>query len=161
MLQALLADRFGLTVHRETKQMPVYEMTLANGNGKLRASKNGSCTPYLVDSPGQPAPAPGTVFCGSPRVVSNGLIRTLDGVGLEIAGLAGYLARWQLHIPIIDKTGLSGTFDIHLEWTDDADAPDGTSIFTALREQLGLKLESAKGPVEVLVIDHIEKPSAN
>jgi uncharacterized protein (TIGR03435 family) len=164
MLQALLAERFGLTVHREMKQMPVLEMTLASSNLKLRESKDGSCTPYSADSPGQSAPAPGTVFCGFPRTTSNGLNRTLDEAGIQITGLAGFLARWQLHTPIVDKTGLTGTFDIHLEWTDDADTADtsvGTPIFTALREQLGLKLESAKGPVEVLVIDHIGKPSAN
>jgi len=72
---------------------------------------------------------------------------------------------------VIDRTGLTGTFDVHLKWAADpstgaggpgtADDPTGPSIFTALQEQLGLKLESAKGPVEVLVIDHVEKPSAN
>jgi uncharacterized protein (TIGR03435 family) len=65
--------------------------------------------------------------------------------------------------PVIDKTGLSGLFDVHLEYPEDELSPDspGPSIFTAIQSQLGLKLESTKGPATVLVIDHVEKPSAN
>ena len=167
MLQSLLEDRLRLTFHRETKQLPVFELSLANGAGRLQPSKN-DCVVYDVDAPPTSAPAAGTVFCGRPKLSSDGLNRILNGAGVDVAGLAGYLERWQLRRPVIDRTGLTGTFDIHLEWT--ADAPDGAgnsdltggpSIFTALRQQLGLKLESTKGPVEVLVIDHVEKPSGN
>ncbi len=171
MLQLLLAGRFNLSLHHETKQLPVYELTLGNGSGKLQPSKRENCISYSVDSPPPPAPAPGQprpVYCGFPRLASNGLKRTLDGAGIDIAALGGSLSRSQLHQPVVDKTGLSGTFDIHLEWTvdtsnaaGDSDQSDGPSIFTALREQVGLKLESTRGPVDVIVIDHIEKPSAN
>ena len=85
--------------------------------------------------------------------------------------LAESLSRMGTDRPVIDKTGLAGGFDLHLKWALDeaagatgpvtTDEPTGTSIFTALKEQLGLKLESAKGPVEILVIDHVEKPSEN
>jgi uncharacterized protein (TIGR03435 family) len=168
MLQALLEDRFKLALHRETKQLSVYELTLANNDGKLQPSKNDNCAPYSVDSPPPTAPVPGTIFCGFPRLASSGLNRTLNGAAISIAALAGNLSRGQLHRPIIDKTGLSGRFDVHLEWAADppsgiadTDASNGPSIFTALREQLGLKLQSTKGPVEVLVVDHVEKPSSN
>ncbi len=171
MLQALLEDRFKLAFHREKKQLPAYELKAANGNGKLQPSKNDSCTPYSVNSPAPPARAPGEprpAFCGFPRFAANGLNRTLDGAGINMAELAASLSRSQLHLPVIDKTGLTGTFDVHLEWTVDASnspaggAPsDGPSIFTALREQLGLQLKSAKGAIEVIAIDRVEKPSAN
>ncbi len=168
MLQALLEDRFKLALHRETKQLPVYELTLANGTAKLEPSKNDNCIAYSAESPPPPAPLPGTIFCGFPRMTSSGLNQTLNGSAISIAALAGSLSRWQLHKPIVDKTGLTGTFDVHLDWTadppsgiGDTDAPAGPSIFTALREQLGLKLQSGRGPVEVLVIDHVEKPSSN
>jgi uncharacterized protein (TIGR03435 family) len=87
--------------------------------------------------------------------------------GVTMAELASALSRGELHRRIVDKTGLTGTFGVHVTWTFDAasSANPGTAagpaIFTALQEQLGLKLESAKGPVEILVIDHIERPSAN
>jgi uncharacterized protein (TIGR03435 family) len=84
----------------------------------------------------------------------------LDGKGLRIADVVQTLARVELHRPVIDRTGLAGTFDIHLEWTPDP-APDGLSIFTALREQLGLRLDSARAPAEMIVIDRAEKPSEN
>jgi uncharacterized protein (TIGR03435 family) len=87
-----------------------------------------------------------------------------------MAKLAGSLSRFGLDRPVIDRTGLAVGFDLHLKWSIEApasagpgttDDSAGLSIFTALKEQLGLKLESAKGPVEILVIDHVEKPSEN
>jgi uncharacterized protein (TIGR03435 family) len=104
------------------------------------------------------------------------LNRSLEGKGVTLGELAKTLSRTytaMLGRNVIDGTGLTGTFDIHLIWAMDSDGartggidnppPDsaGPSIFTALQEQLGLKLEAAKGPVEVVVIDHIEKPSGN
>jgi len=167
MLQTLLEDRFKLKLHRETRQLPVYELSLENGNRRLQQSK-AACIPYDVDSPAPPALPSGAsrpVFCGFPRLTSSGQNRTLDGASIGLERLAANLSR-SLRRTVIDKTGLSGTFDIHLEWADDAsnatvdpDSSNRASIFTALREQLGLKLESAKGPVEVIVIDHIERPS--
>jgi uncharacterized protein (TIGR03435 family) len=178
MLQALLEERFKLTVHRETRQLPVYELSVAKAGLKLQPSKEGSCAPYAVDAPpaattpGEPRPN----FCGFRNPAADGLNRTLERTGVTMTALAANLSRSYNSVlgrNVIDKTGLNGTFDIHLKWVfdplngqrsgSDATTPDlaGPSIFTALQEQLGLKLESAKGPVEVLVLDRIEKPSAN
>jgi len=177
MLRVLLEERFKLNLHREERQLPVYRLSVVQGVAKLLHSKEGGCTPYVVDSP-PPASAQGEprlAFRGL-HVTAAGLNRTLDGKGVTMEALAASLSRTYnslLGRNVIDATGLAGTFDIHLTWTidpltapagpDTAPLPDltGPSILTALQEQLGLKLESAKGPVEVLVIDHIEKPSAN
>jgi uncharacterized protein (TIGR03435 family) len=177
MLRALLEERFQLTIHRETRQLPVYELDVGKGGAILQPSKEGSCTPYPVDSPPpaskQSEPRP--IFCGLHLTV-DGLNRTLDGKVVTITMLATNLSRTynsSLGRNVIDGTGLTGTFDVHLKWSIDllsaSMGPDtappqdrtGPSLFTALQEQLGLKLEPAKGPVEALVIDHIEKPSAN
>jgi uncharacterized protein (TIGR03435 family) len=178
MLQAILEDRFKLAIHRETRQLPVYELAVGKAGAKLQPTKEGSCTPYLVDS-APPAPAPGQPqlsFCGFHAGLDDGLNRTLEGQAITMALLASTLSRSytaRLGRNVIDATGLTGAYDVHLKWAIDSLAapagPDATpasdgagpSIFTALQEQLGLKLESAKGPVEVLVIDHIERPSAN
>lgn len=178
MLQALLEDRFKMVLHRETRQLPVYELTVVSGGAKVQPSKDGSCIPYSVDSPPLPAPAAGEprpTFCGL-RMVVEGLNRTLEGKGVSMAVLATNLSRTYnsaLGRNVIDSTGLTGIFDIHLKWAIDdltgavgpgtaaPSDPTGPSIFTAMQEQLGLKLKPGKGPVEVLVIDHIEKPSSN
>jgi uncharacterized protein (TIGR03435 family) len=166
MLQTLLADRFQLKVHRETRQLPVYELTVARGGVKMKATAPDECVPYDADATPPAAPAPGaprTVYCGYPKAGATGTNRTLDGAGVSIGGLIENLSRLAADRAIIDKTGLDATYDVHLEWAADALADDagGTSIFSALQEQLGLKLESAKGPVEVLVIDAVERASAN
>jgi uncharacterized protein (TIGR03435 family) len=172
MLQALLEERFRMKVHRETRQLPAYELTVLKSGAKLTASKEGSCVTYAVDSP-PPAPAPGaprTNYCGA-RIGVEGLNRTLEGQGVTMAVFAANLSRTynsSLGRNVIDGTALAGAFDVHLKWaiealSDGAAAADATgpSIFTALQEQLGLKLESTKGPVEVVVVDHIEKASVN
>jgi uncharacterized protein (TIGR03435 family) len=183
MLQRLLEDRFKLVLHRETRQLPVFELTVAKDGAKLERSKEGGCIPYSVESPPPLSPARGDsrpTFCGFPRLAVDGLNRTLEGAGVSVAELAMSLSRSELRRTIINKTGLAGTFDVHLKWTVDATTgtpglgisdhpgtaqppadPGGPSIFTALKEQLGLKLDSTKGPVEVLVVDHVEKLSAN
>jgi uncharacterized protein (TIGR03435 family) len=178
MLQVLLEERFKLAVHRETRQLPVYELTVGKGGAKLPRAKEGGCIPYSVDSPPPPAPAPGQpnpTYCGLHLAV-DGLNRAIDGTGVTMAVFATNLSRAytsNLARNVIDRTGLTGTFDLHLKWAIDplngpagpgaAPSPDpgGPSLLVALQDQLGLKLESAKGPVEVLVIDHIEKASAN
>jgi uncharacterized protein (TIGR03435 family) len=176
MLRALLAERFKLTLHRETRQLPVYQLVVGKGGVKLQLSKEGSCTPYSVDSPPPPAPTPGQPngnFCGLHLSV-DGLNRTLDGKGVALAAVATTLSRTytsNLGRNVIDRTGLTGTFDVHLKWAIDpltspaapgaAQDLAGPSLPTALQEQLGLRLESTRGPVEVLVIDHIERPSEN
>jgi uncharacterized protein (TIGR03435 family) len=171
MLQALLEDRFQLAVRHETKQMPAYEFRLLNGSGKLHPSTVGSCVPYRADAPPPLAPEPGQPrpnFCDYPHFGRKGENRTLDGKGISIAGLAKALARAELRRPVIDRTDLPGTYDVHLEWSPDSatalanpEPADSLSIFTALREQLGLKLDSNRALSEMIVIDRIDRPSGN
>ena len=178
MLQALLESRFLLVLHRETRQLPIFELIVAKGGPKLTPSKEGSCVPYRTDTPPPVASpdGPRTNYCGF-RMGAEGSSRTLDGIGVSMASLATNLSRTynsNLGRNVMDGTGLSGIFDVHLKWTLDdltvasptasdglAGSQVGLSLSTALQEQLGLKLESLKGPVEVLVIDHIERPSEN
>jgi uncharacterized protein (TIGR03435 family) len=146
--QSLLADRFHVVLHRETKELPVLVLTVAkNGPKGLREATAGE-TDY----------------------VSNG--HHLDCQRVSMAVFAkGFLAR-QTGRSVTDKTGIAGNFDFTLDWAPD-DGPPGTSadsgaaiapyppLFLALQEQLGLKLEQQKGPVEILVIDRAEKPAEN
>jgi uncharacterized protein (TIGR03435 family) len=141
MIQAMLADRFGLVHHRETRVLPVYELTVAKSGVKLHAGG------------GQ-----GGMSAG-PR-----LIRYDSGTMGQLASqLSSYLGH-----EVIDRTGLTGQYAINLSFApvDPGGAADGASdpapsIFQALQDQAGLKLESTKGPVEVLVIDRAEKPTSN
>jgi uncharacterized protein (TIGR03435 family) len=177
MLQALLADRFQLKFHRETKELSVYALVLSNKDGKLgpglTQTKEGSCTPIDPTKP-PPAPEPGklpALGCGGMQMGP----ATVKGAGIPIANLIPMLSRI-LGRTVIDKTELKGNFDISMQWTPDESQvpqfqPDGPkpppsdttgpTIFTALQEQLGLKLESQKGPVDMFVIEHVEKPSEN
>jgi bla regulator protein BlaR1 len=156
MMQTLLEDRFKLKIHRETRQGPVYELALGKGSPKLKPFQVGSCTPVIVGSP-LPLLADGQHICRN-MVNPRG---TLEMEGGDLSMLAGLLGM-ALDRPVIDKTGITNYFEIHLVFSpDDSAAPDGPSIFQAVQEQLGLKLVPAKGPMDVLVIDHIERPSAN
>jgi uncharacterized protein (TIGR03435 family) len=180
MLQSLLEERFRLKIHRETKMLPVYALTPAKGGTKLHP---GNCASLEPNGP-PPVALPGgspLYECGSSRWGTNGANRTLVGVGIDMEMLTRWALPTLLGRPVIDKTGYTGKFDAHLEFLPDQSAvglgsieraagvsgaaPAGDSagptIFTALQEQLGLKLESDKGPVEVIVIDHVEKPDAN
>jgi uncharacterized protein (TIGR03435 family) len=178
MFQALLADRFQLKFHRETKELPIYALVVANKEGKLgpklTESKEGGCTPF---DPSKPPPPPDP---SKPPVMGCGGMMMgpdrMTALSVPIANLIPMLSRI-LGRTVIDKTGLTGKYDINMEWTPDESqalrfSPDGPrppapsdttgpSIFTALQEQLGLKLESQKGPVEVFVIDHVDRPSEN
>jgi uncharacterized protein (TIGR03435 family) len=148
MLQTLLRDRFKLALHRETKQLPMYALVVAKGGPKIHAVED-----------------------GQGRTSSR--IGQLDASKITMQKLADLLARMTGQ-PVIDSTGLTGVFDFKLEWSPDETqkllpqgetapaAGSGPSIFSALQDQLGLKLESRKGPVEVLVVDRIEKvPTEN
>jgi uncharacterized protein (TIGR03435 family) len=148
-------------LHHDTKQLPIYELTVAKGGFKLQPLKEGDC---IAPDPGNPALAPGkkmSDYCGF-RGMGRG---RLDATNTSMADLATMFSI-PLGRTVVDKTGIAGAFPVHLTFAPDdvaAGAPTadstGPSIFTAVQEQLGLKLESAKGPVEVLVIDHVEKPS--
>jgi uncharacterized protein (TIGR03435 family) len=163
MLRTLLEDRFKLKIHRETRELPVYALTVAKGGPKLVASKEGSCT---VFDPGHPPPQPSRgqappVLCGRTSFQRHGGIRTVDAFGVSMDRFAGITlsTRLDLDRPVLDKTGLTGLFDVHLEF--DAGNDTGPSLFTAMQEQLGLRLAPDTGPVDVLVVDHIERPSGN
>jgi uncharacterized protein (TIGR03435 family) len=156
MLQALLEDRFKLKVHRETKELPIYMLTVAKSGLKIQPAKEGSC---VTPEPGKPA-APGqrqSAFCGF-HVMGRG---RYDATHTSVPALATDLSSL-LSRTVVDNTALAEAFDIHLRFAPE-DAADSTnpSIFTAVQEQLGLRLESGKGPVEVLVIDQVERPSEN
>jgi uncharacterized protein (TIGR03435 family) len=169
-LRALLEDRFRLKFHRETRELPVYVLTVAKSGLKLRRAKEGSCVvfyPQRLTPRGQVAN-----YCGYSKPRVNMLLNhVLDATGISIkgipdrmVGLAPVLSSELQHLGIdelvIDKTSLTGLFDFHLEWNSVKPSdPDRPSFFTALREQLGLNLEPAQAPVDILVIDHAEKPA--
>jgi uncharacterized protein (TIGR03435 family) len=143
MAQALLAERFGLRVHRETREMPVYV---------LATTKQG---PMLdtVAKPEQDSRRSGI------EMVANGVVR---GNAITMDALVRLLSSQKLGRPVLDKTGVTGLFSFRLEWTPESGTDDKKpSLFVALQEQLGLKLEAQKAPVEVLVIDRAEKPAGN
>jgi len=151
MLRSLLAERFMLAFHREEKPMPVWALVVA---------KNG---PKLVKSPEGTTPES---KCGR-----EGLQLTCRNKKMTMAALTGNLPRWNsqnwFELPIVDQTALKGEFDVNLTWTlsnhfDSVLDPGALSLFDALVEQLGLKLEQRKAPVERVVIDHAEKvPTEN
>ena len=178
MLQALLEERFKLKVHWETRQVPVYELTVGKGGPKLQPFKEGSCIPLdFTQFYAAPKPVANPCRNGNTRKGSNG---TVDWRGLSLDQFANWVLIGVVDRPVIDKTGIAGKFNFHLEFVPDSatpaflpggeldhgqvgpsDDPVGPTIFSAIQEQLGLKLVSAKGPEEVLVIDHVERPSAN
>jgi bla regulator protein blaR1 len=159
MIQSLLKDRFQLQFHRETKELPTYALVVAKGGPKLKESEG--------------AGGSGQGRGGQMRMMGRGHV---EATGVPLSNLATQLAN-ALGRSVIDKTGLQGDYDYKLDWTPDeaqggpmrgpggesaapADNP-GVSLFTAVQDQLGLKLESTKGPVEILVIERAEKASEN
>jgi uncharacterized protein (TIGR03435 family) len=179
MLQALLKDRFKLSLTSATKEMPLYELVVAKGGPKILRSQDRSCTPFLPDTPQAPQLAEGQkrpVFCGFLGFGVEGLNRKLEMAGVTMSDLAKALSTSvELSRTVIDKTGLIGKFDVSFKWAipqgigfdglgQSQNAPvdsGGPSIFTAIQEQLGLRLQSGRGPVEVVMVEHIEKPTAN
>ena len=164
MLQALLAERFKLKVSHSSKELPIYALVVAKNGPKLTQS---------ADTGGGPRPG------GPGRMQMNIGGGDITASAMTMSNLADLLGR-QLGRKVVDKTELQGRYDFTLHWTPEraaqapgapadggsgsaAPPPDasGPSLFTALQEQLGLKLESQKGPVETLIVDSIEKPSEN
>ena len=158
MVQAFLADRLKLRVHRDSKNLPSYELVIAKDGPKFQEAKPDE-----------------TISTNS---TAQGGTRSVTVKAYPISSLVLMLSN-TLHNPVVDKTGLSGRYDFKLEWSPDASRlqspsvgasedsttpppnASGTSILTAVQEQLGLKLVSGKSPVEVIVIDHVERPSGN
>jgi len=159
IVKAILVERFKLVIRQQTTEAPIYILTLAN--------KDGSLGPRMRKS-SLTCPGPGCDFKLNPgTLAARGL--TTDRLAFSMANFSG-LGRL-----IVDRTGLMGGYDMDMEWTPmtrlppagnldpqaNAPASDEASILTALREQLGLKLESSRGPVPMLVIERVEKPSEN
>lgn len=139
MLEALLADRFKLRVHIDTKDLPVYNLVVAKNGLKMKEAPASENNGYSM---------------GMGQINSKGM--EVSGLVISLSNLVGR--------KIIDRTGLTGRYEVKLTWAwnDDPGSGDsGASIFTALQEQLGLKLEPAKAPIDIVVIDHIERPSEN
>jgi uncharacterized protein (TIGR03435 family) len=138
MVQALLADRFHLKLHQETRTLPAYDLVLAKGGSKLQPSQSNGKS------------------IGTGRTYFNGQGLTITLIAEELSKITGRV--------VVDKTGLSDRYDFKLQWSaDDAPVTDNSapSLFTAIQEQLGLKLEPAKEAAPVLVIDHVDPPTPN
>jgi uncharacterized protein (TIGR03435 family) len=180
MLKALLAERFKLVAHNESRELPVYDLVMARSDARLGPQLHKSdvdCAALFATrrggGPPPPPPQPGErMQCGmfaSPASVVGGAV--------SMAQFATLLSRI-VNRTVVEKTGLTGNFDINLTFTPEQPArapgpgadqpirvngvdidPNGPSLFTALQEQLGLKLDSQKGPVDVVVIDSVEHPT--
>ena len=155
MLRSLLADRFKLTFHREPKVFSIYQLELAKNGPKLKESTARPDDPVVV--------GPGVVY--PQRIV-------LPGRNATMGNFVSLLQRAILDRPVVDKTGLSGRYDFDLEWAPDetqfgGDVPPATAaatsppLFVAIQQELGLKLEATKGPVDALVVETAERPAAN
>jgi uncharacterized protein (TIGR03435 family) len=167
MMQALLEERFHLKVRRESREGTVFLMTAAKGGLKIHASKEDSCSPLDFSEAlnFQPGERP---WCGMANMSYKGPLTVLDIHGIALSTFAK-----MLHpegSPVVDRTGIEGTFDIHMEWSEDhtppaagtaSDPAPHTSAIIATREQLGLELRPAKGTREVLIVDRLERPSGN
>src|SRR5437868_4839883 len=149
MLQSLLADRFGLIAHKEKRDGQVYALTLARPDGKLGPQLSRSavdCT-ALARAGGPPPQGACSMRVGNGTLAARSV--TMSDIARVLMGSVDRI--------VVDRTGLEGAYDVDLAWTPNPtpDSP-GASIFTALQEQLGLKLEAARAPVDVVVIDRIE-----
>ena len=179
MLRALLADRFELAVHNETRELPVFALVVARTDGNVGPQMKQAETDCIAGrrnappgTPSRPLPPGQSPTCGFDVGFGN-----LKGRGVNMVALASTLSDLTRRV-VLDRTGLASGFDVDLTWTPDqlpqrppgaADQPlqvdgvtidpNGPSFFTAIQEQLGLKLESTKGRVDVLVIDRAEKPT--
>ena len=177
MLQSLLEDRFQLKIHREMQELPVFTLTSNRGGVKLPAPKDGACVDSPADAavewvgagrlavPGEAPPAKGR--CGS-AIVS---LAQMRGGKLAMSEFVRALSML-LGRRVIDKTGFAALFDVQLDFVPDDTTPgmpppppgsaiSGLSLPQALQQQLGLRLESSTGPVEVIVVDRAERPTAN
>jgi uncharacterized protein (TIGR03435 family) len=167
LLKQLLADRFTLRAHFETRDLPIYALTLARKDGTLgpKLRRNEADCAAIAAGRVSGERCGGTIMPGH-----------VEARGMTMALVTSGLARLMPNVgrPVVDRTGLTGSFDIELTWMPDqpvvttmpnvpmpAIDPDAPSLFTALQEQLGLKLDAQRGPVQVLVIDHADPPTGN
>jgi uncharacterized protein (TIGR03435 family) len=176
-LQSLLEDRFQLKTHRETKEVPVYELTVARRGSKMKRSPDQ--TPPRPPQRGELRPRPiqpvGTLDRFSMRVSAG----SLEAVAMDMPSIVGALSSI-LRRTVVDKTGLNGRYDVTLQWTPEggnnavpgvgqtgaavpvaSPVDRGPTLFTAIQEQLGLNLDSAKAPVDIIIMDSVQKPSEN
>lgn len=177
MLQVLLEERFQLKVRMESKETPVYGLTVVKP-GKLSPMKQGSCVPIdWSNLPKSDSSASPRKYCGAATMKMAHGLSVLDVPGVTMEELTGWVLGSFIDRPMVDRTGITGRFDVHLEFArefpraaqlngmpapDLANAPpDGASIFTALQEQLGLKLAPEKARIDVIVVDSAAKPSEN
>jgi uncharacterized protein (TIGR03435 family) len=158
MLRKLLEERFQLRFHREPKELSIYALTVGKGGAKLKES--------TAPADAHPEGAPPLIFVLSPTGVS------LPARSATMGELASVMQRAALDRPVVDRTGLTGRYDFTLEWTPDETQFDGAAprdngdeakpgLFAAIQQQLGLKLEATRGPVDVLVIDGVKRPEEN
>jgi uncharacterized protein (TIGR03435 family) len=187
MMQALLEDRFHLKIRRATRQVPVYELTVANGGPKLEPFHEGSCDATQV---GVAERDPAVNYCDSGSISGTGSSPN-QTVHRQRMSLDDFCKTIDVDRPVINKTGITGLFNFRLEYAPEANSdaailqraetaaspelreqmlavvaarangPAAISVFTALQQQLGLKLEKATGPGEFLIIDSVERPSEN
>ena len=170
MVRALLADRFTLVIHTETREMPVYTLSVARTDRKLGSTlreSDAKCREearnFFPSAVTGEAPA-----CGDFRLGARALIAR----GMTMPALARLL-RGRVGRPVLDRTNMDGAYDLELEWSSDLGlvqappgsagaselTPDGVSLFTAVQEQLGLRLQAASGPVDVIIVDRAEPPT--
>jgi uncharacterized protein (TIGR03435 family) len=185
MVQTLLEERFKVKVHKETKSSAVYILTAANDGPNLQPAKAGSCIEMDLNNLLPPVPPRSGEkmpnYCGMGGARSSGSLMVADWYGVSMAELAGRLLSSAVDLPVVDQTGLTQRFDVHIEYVPDrhitgsvtlngvvtnlpaaaADPTAGPSIFSALEKQLGLKLTPGKAPLDVIIVDHAEKPTAN
>lgn len=171
MLRSLLVDRFKLVAHTETRELPVYVLSTARSDRKLGPKlreSDATCTKdarsFVPTGPGGP-PACGDFRMGARSLIARGMFMPVFA----------QVMRGRVGRPVMDRTGLTGAYDLELEWSSDLGlqqappgaagagelAPDGLSLFTAVQEQLGLRLQADRGPVDVLIIDSAEQPTPN
>lgn len=162
MLRKLLTERFSLAFHREPRELSIYELSVARGGSKLQPSKLPPDAQSVVVNTLYPGKDPGSI--------EHVLMPARNGT---IAEFAAVMQRTVLDRPVVDKTGLTGKYDFDLEWTPDegqfggafkvspAEDSPKPSLFAAVQQQLGLRFEATRGRVEVMVMDRVERPSAN
>jgi uncharacterized protein (TIGR03435 family) len=154
LLQIVLRDRFALRVRRESRQFDVYALVLARPSGTLGPGlrRSSDCSTAEARAKNQSAVDRGDLVCGVRQRPGR-----ITARGIQLTNVTGYLAAGR---PVFERTGLNGYFDIDLEWAP-TPTDDGPSLFSAVQDQLGLKLQSTKAPMDVIVIEHAERPKEN